>query len=52
MVASEHGHQGVVLTLLAGGAEINHQNNDGGTALSMAGTEIIKLLLRAAGATL
>ncbi|KAI9005883.1 ankyrin repeat protein, partial [Gaertneriomyces semiglobifer] len=51
--AAMNGHAGVVQYLVDQGADVNHQDNDGWSALhncaSRAGTSIVKLLL-AAGA--
>ncbi len=48
--ASKHGREAVVKMLLAAGAKVNHQSKDSKTALSVAKTEQIKQLLKAAGA--
>ena len=49
--ASQLGHEWIVQALLAKGANVELRENDGATALSVARTQQIKQLLRAAGAT-
>ncbi len=51
MAASQTGHEAIVQILLAKGAKVNLREDGGGTALKFAGTQQIKKLLKAAGAT-
>ena len=51
MMASLNGYDEFVKTYIAGGAEVNQQDESGETALSKAKTEQIKQILKEAGAT-
>ena len=50
ILASYDGHEEILEVLLKHGGHVNHQNKEGKTALSVAKTERIAKLLKAAGA--